>query len=101
MRAKVRMNTPAEELAIQRGIAKDPDNPERGEEFFAGAQPAADVLPPGMYADLTKRSRGPGKRAAKAMVTMRLDADVLTALRSSGPGWQGRANAALRRLVAG
>ena len=36
----------------------------------------------------------------KAAVTMRLDADVLEALRSSGQGWQTRVNALLRDAVA-
>lgn len=36
----------------------------------------------------------------KAAVTMRLDADVLKALRSNGQGWQARVNALLRDAVA-
>ena len=36
----------------------------------------------------------------KAAVTMRLDADVLEALRSNGQGWQTRVNALLRDAVA-
>ncbi len=32
----------------------------------------------------------------KRQVTMRLDADLLDGLRATGPGWQGRVNAALR-----
>ena len=100
MRAKVRYNTLAEERAIQQGIAQDPDNPERGDEFFANARPACEVLPAELLGALTKRQRGPGRRMAKAQVTLRLDHDVLEALRASGPGWQTRANAALRKLVA-
>jgi uncharacterized protein (DUF4415 family) len=33
-------------------------------------------------------------------VTLRLDADVLSGLRATGPGWQTRANAALKRWLA-
>lgn len=36
----------------------------------------------------------------KAPLTMRIDADVLEALRSSGQGWQTRVNALLREAVA-
>lgn len=36
----------------------------------------------------------------KAAVTMRLDADVVEALRASGQGWQTRVNALLRDAVA-
>ncbi|HLY88978.1 MAG TPA: BrnA antitoxin family protein [Acetobacteraceae bacterium] len=32
-------------------------------------------------------------------VNIRLDADVLAFFRASGPGWQSRINAALRKVV--
>ena len=101
MRAKVRMPTDEEEAAIQRGIALDPDSPELDEDFFANARPAREVMPPELYAELTAspRRRGPGKKPAKAQVTLRLDQDVIEGLRASGQGWQVRANEALRRLV--
>lgn len=35
----------------------------------------------------------------KAQVSVRLDPDVLEALRRSGPGWQGRMNEALRKAL--
>ena len=35
----------------------------------------------------------------KVSTTIRLDHDVLDALRASGKGWQGRANMALRRAL--
>lgn len=100
MRAKVEQNTPDEEAAIQRGIEQDPDNPERDADWFARARPAREVLPPALYAALTApRRRGPGRKPPKAQVTFRLDQDVIDGLRASGPGWQVRANDALRRLV--
>jgi uncharacterized protein (DUF4415 family) len=92
--------TDAEEAAIQAGIAKDPDNPEWTDEDWSRARPAAEVLPPELYAALTKRSRGrPKAEAPKQKVTMRLDADVIEGLRATGPGWQVRVNDALRRLI--
>ena len=98
MRAKVRMPTEKEEAAIQRGIAEDSDNPERGAEFFTRAQPADQVLPAEVLAGLVRR-RGPGKRPAKVAVTLKLAPDVLAALRASGVGWQARAEVALRAMV--
>ena len=34
------------------------------------------------------------------MLSLRVDADVLAALRATGPGWQTRINALLREAVA-
>ncbi len=71
----------------------DPDDaPELTEEFFARAE-----LRDG--AKLIRRGR-PKAASPKAQVTLRLDADVLSALRATGPGWQTRANEALKRWLA-
>ena len=35
----------------------------------------------------------------KKLVSLRLDPDVLERLKATGPGWQTRANAALRKAV--
>jgi uncharacterized protein (DUF4415 family) len=44
--------------------------------------------------------RGRPKSAApKQAVSIRLDADVVAHVRATGPGWQSRINAALRRVV--
>lgn len=52
---------------------------------------------PGDGAALLKRGRGrPRSEAPKQQVTLRLDGDVIAAMRASGPGWQARANAVLR-----
>lgn len=48
-----------------------------------------------------KRVRGrPPLATKRAMVSLRVDPDVLAALRASGPGWQTRVNALLRHAVA-
>lgn len=47
-------------------------------------------------------TRGPGRpRIAnpKKQVSVRLDPDVIDALRQGGPGWQGRMNDALRKAL--
>jgi len=46
-----------------------------------------------------RRLRGAQKAPTKEQVSMRLDADLLAALRASGPGWQGRVNGILREQV--
>jgi uncharacterized protein (DUF4415 family) len=72
---------------------KDPDDaPELTDEFFDRA-----TLFDG--AKVIRRGR-PLAESRKAQVTLRLDADVLSGLRATGPGWQTRANAALKRWLA-
>lgn len=91
-----------EEARIQAGIALDPDNPELTDEELAQMRPASEVLPPALYAALTRRPRGrPPLDAPKQQVTMRLDADVIAALRATGEGWQVRVNDVLRRWLEG
>ncbi len=97
MRRTFRLNTPEEEARVQAGIAADPDAAEWTKEDFARARPAAEVVPE-LVAHAVRR-RGAGVRPSKVQVTMRLDRDVVEGLRASGPGWQVRANQALRRLL--
>jgi uncharacterized protein (DUF4415 family) len=52
-------------------------------------------LEAGLVAALKKRGRPVGS-GTKEQVAIRLDRDVLSAFRSSGPGWQTRMNEALR-----
>ena len=64
--------------------------PELTDEMMARAVP-------GDGSDLVRRSRGrPKLENPKQQVTIRLDADLIAALRASGPGWQARVNDALR-----
>jgi uncharacterized protein (DUF4415 family) len=50
---------------------------------------------------LARRGRPPGSvsSATKQAVKLRLDPDVLAALRASGAGWQTRVNAILREAI--
>jgi uncharacterized protein (DUF4415 family) len=68
---------------------KDPDDaPELTEDFFENAD---------LYEGTKLKTRGGPKAASpKEPVKLRLDADVLAALRASGEGWQTRVNDALR-----
>ena len=60
---------------------------------------APDLSSPGWQAKFAKTpvKRGrPKAAAAKISTTIRLDQEVLAALRQTGPGWQTRANGILR-----
>lgn len=46
---------------------------------------------------MTVKKPGRPKGSDKVMVSIRLDKDVLSYWRDTGPGWQTRINAALRR----
>lgn len=57
--------------------------------------PNVEELQAGLVAALKKRGR-PAGSGSKEQVAIRFDRDVLSAFRSSGPGWQTRMNDALR-----
>ncbi|MDO9713610.1 BrnA antitoxin family protein [Paracraurococcus lichenis] len=101
MRPKLQRNTPEEEADIQRGIMADPDAPEWTETAFAEARTDHEVVPAIVADHARRRGRGPQKTPIKEMVSIRLDRDVVEALRASGPGWQTRANDLLRKALGG
>ena len=89
--------TPEEDAEIEAAIASDPDTWE-----------ATGVLRPAMEDPFIRRlvkrieeERKVREAVAKTRVTIRLDADVVSRLREDGPGWQARANSALRQAVLG
>jgi uncharacterized protein (DUF4415 family) len=88
----------AEEAELQARMAADPDARELTDEELAAMRPAREVLPPALFAALTKRGRprSPNKRV---QVTLRVDPDVLAAYKATGPGWQSRMHEALARGV--
>ena len=68
------------------------------DDDFAAMRPAEEVLPPDLVAKLPKRlpgQRGPGKKPAKQLVTLRLKPEVIEAYRATGEGWQTRMAAAI------
>ena len=76
------------------------DAPQWSDAMFARAELAdgGKILRP---AAGTVRGRGrPRVDQPKRQVSVRLDQDVLTGLKSTGPGWQGRMNEALRAWLA-
>jgi len=80
----------------------DDDNPEWTREDFRRARPAAEVLPPDLYAGLlamnqeAKRRGRPKAAVTKERITIRLSPDVVQSFRATGDGWQTRIDAALR-----
>lgn len=79
----------------------DEDAPEATDEWFQRARPASDVLPELFGKDaaqeLLKPKRGrPLSAKPKEHVNIRLDADILSAFKRTGSGWQTRLNNALR-----
>lgn len=80
------MPTAAEDAAIAAGIAQDADTMELTAEMAAQLQPL-------------RRPGRPKVEQPKVPMTMRVDADVLDAIKASGTGWQTRVNAVLREAV--
>ena len=91
--------TDEEEAAINRGIAQDPENPEWTAADGAAAFRVGDPAMPPDLAESIRRVRGAQKTPTKEMISLRLDRDVLNGWRSTGAGWQGRMNEALRKAL--
>lgn len=81
---KLVLNTPEEEAQINAGIAADPDTHEMTEAEFKQLRPA--------------RGR-PALANKKMMLSLRVEPQVLAALRATGDGWQTRAAAVLKDAV--
>ncbi len=79
----------------------DAENPEWTAEEMRRARPLLEVLPKeGIEAIRRYRGqRGPQKSPTKELISLRVDRDVAAAYRATGPGWQTRANEALRAYV--
>jgi uncharacterized protein (DUF4415 family) len=75
--------------------AVDEENPEWTKEDFAKSRPAEE-MPAEILAQFKNRPGRPKLENPKEPVKLRLDPDVVAALRKSGPGWQTRVNDLLR-----
>jgi uncharacterized protein (DUF4415 family) len=88
MSKKLIKPTDAEDLLITAAASSDPDNAPLTDDEWNRVK--------------TKVKRGPGRpmgSGTKAQVTLRLDIEVIEALRATGAGWQTRANDILRKGV--
>ena len=74
----------------------DAANPEWTSEKFARAK-RLNALPSALQQALVRPTRGPQKAPTKTLVSLRLSADVLAALRATGKGWQTTVDDTLRR----
>lgn len=77
------------------------ENPEWTDEDFAKAKPASE-MPDKMLSFFKKTKARLGRPPAevkKVPVKLRLDPEVVDALRASGPGWQTRINAMLASKI--
>ena len=76
----------------------DRQNPGWIAKEIRNARPLLDVLPDETAAAVRRYrgQRGPQKAPTKELISLRVDRAVVAAYRSSGPGWQARANEALR-----
>ena len=77
----------------------DADSPPLTDRQMARMRPTAEILPE-LVAN-PPRVRGKQKMPTKVAVSVRLDADVIDALKKGGPGWQSRLNDTLRSAVLG
>lgn len=76
----IELPTPQEDVAINAGIAADPNTYEPTAEEFAQL----------------KRVGRPRASATKERITIRLSPDVVAQFRAGGAGWQTRMDAALK-----
>jgi uncharacterized protein (DUF4415 family) len=79
--------TPAEDEAINRGIAADPDTYEPSTREIAEMKP---------FNETRNKGGRPKSESPKEQVSIRFDASVVAAFRASGEGWQTRMNDVLR-----
>jgi len=84
-RLKLTPPTPEKDAVITAAALSDPDNPPLTDQQLAQMRPM--------------RGR-PRLARPKVALTMRVDAEVMDALKSSGPGWQTRVNSLLRDALA-
>ncbi|NSX14616.1 BrnA antitoxin family protein [Cupriavidus taiwanensis] len=94
--------TDAEDAAINRAAAADPDARELTDAELARMRPAREILPKILgkeKADALMKRRGrPAlpEEERKVSVNVRYDRDVIDAFKATGEGWQTRINDALR-----
>ena len=87
-----------EEVAINVGIARDPDTFEITDAMFALARPMREVDPD--FLEWWRRNKD-NMPPAKEWANIPIDHDLLDHFRNGGPGWHKRLNDTLRQAVFG
>lgn len=77
----------------------DDDNPELTEQDFARGKPFKEVFPE-QYKALVKQGGRPRLASPKVHIGLRLAADVVSAIRASGRGYNARVEKVLRDALA-
>ncbi len=88
-------------MALPEPDLDDPDNPEWTAEDFAkakGPEYLSDVELAAFPLAAARLGR-PRLERPKVAIKLRLDPDLVEALRAEGPGWQTRVNATLREAL--
>ena len=75
------------------------ENPDWTEADFARASGPETLSEAELAAFPRTRLRGGQTAPTKRPISLRVDADILDSYRSTGPGWQGRMNDALRKAM--
>ncbi|WP_024589028.1 BrnA antitoxin family protein [Aliihoeflea sp. 2WW] len=99
-------NHTSKEFVPGRGFSREDwdavDSPAMTDKELAGLRPAREVMPASFFDSIrdARRARGrPSVENPKRQITLRLDSDIVDTFRASGPGWQSRMNAALRKAA--
>ena len=85
---QVELPTDEEDAAITAAAMSDPDAHPLTDAQWEAVKPRLRI------------GRPPSSKPLKVSTTIRFDADVLAALKATGPGWQTRVNDAMRAYVA-
>ncbi|GAB3625225.1 hypothetical protein PTE30175_01623 [Pandoraea terrae] len=102
---KFHIPTDAEDAALTRAAASDPDNPPLNDQQLAKLRPARKALPELLGTDraeaILKRRGRPALPVTERKVTlnMRADREVVEAFKATGDGWQTRINEVLREYA--
>jgi uncharacterized protein (DUF4415 family) len=75
------------------------ENPDWTAEDFARARPASEIMPPEIFTQFKNAVGRPRLENPKVPIKLRLDGDVVEALRATGPGWQTRINDLLKAKI--
>lgn len=92
--------TPEQDAAALAAALADPDAQPLTEEELSRMRPAIEVHPEFVIRHIRSRGRPP-TGAAKKLISLRVDTEIVDHFAEGGPGWQTRMVEVLRQHVAG